>query len=170
MVAITKLRRFQGKTLAARPYTDELLAMLARLAPLAAEEGLRHPLFRAPEKGGKGKVVVLLVTSDRGYCGSYNTKIFEALHALLDARPGEEPVLHVVGRKGYAYLARRGHAVARYFAEPPLERLDFRAARLIARELVGGFLGGSYAALEVLSTRFVSMVSQRPARLPLLPV
>ncbi|HET6203692.1 MAG TPA: ATP synthase F1 subunit gamma [Planctomycetota bacterium] len=174
MVAITKLRRYQGKALAARPYTDELLAMLARLAPLAGEGGFRHPLFQAPPRpraaGGEAAVGILLVTSDRGYCGSYNTKVFEQFHALLDERRGAPIRIHVVGRKGYAYLVRRGREVARYFAEPPLERIDFRAARLLAQQLVEGFLGGAYGELHVVATRFVSMVSQRAIRARLLPL
>jgi F-type H+-transporting ATPase subunit gamma len=178
MIAITKLRRFQGKALAARPYTDELLRMLARLAPLAGEEGIRHPVFGDPAEDGGGKKAkegkerfgVLLVTSDRGYCGSYNTKVYLAFHALLDEMAGKTPVVHVVGRKGYAYLARRGYTVERYFAEPPLEKMDVRAALLLARQLSAGFLEGAYGSLHVVYTRFRSMVSQQPVRLRLLPI
>ena len=176
MLAITRLRRYQGKALAARPYTEELQRMLARLAPLAGEGALRHPLFaprggEAPDRKKKGApLALLLVTSDRGYCGAYNTNVLERVRSFRDERPGTAVRLYVFGRKGYSHLVKRGEEVARYFAEPPLERMDFRAARLVAKQLVEAFLAGEFGELHVFYTRFLSMFSQRPTRLRLLPI
>jgi F-type H+-transporting ATPase subunit gamma len=75
-----------------------------------------------------------------------------------------------VGRKGYTYLARLGRDVARYFAEPPLERIDFTSARLLARALVDAFLGGEVSEMHGFSTRFLSMVSTPIVDRRLLPI
>src|SRR6188768_1468500 len=76
MVATTKLRRFQERAVGSRPYTEEITSLMGHLAALLGEEVEKRPLFRAGE--GQG-TLVLLVNSDRGLCGAYNTNVFRAL-------------------------------------------------------------------------------------------
>src|SRR5260221_12437360 len=71
MVATTKLRRFQEKAVASRPYAQEVAGLVSRLAAMLGEGVDAQPLFRAAE--GEG-IAVLLVTSDRGLCGAYRSE------------------------------------------------------------------------------------------------
>ena len=71
MVASTKLRRFQEKAVASRPYSQEVTGLVSRLAAVLGDEVGDRPLF---QKGKGERIAVLLVTSDRGLCGAYNSK------------------------------------------------------------------------------------------------
>src|SRR5262245_64245864 len=76
MVASTKLRRFQDKALSSRPYSQEITALVAHLARVLGEEVGRRPLF---QPGAGQAIALLIVGSDRGLCGSYNSHLFKVL-------------------------------------------------------------------------------------------
>src|SRR5210317_397316 len=84
MVATTKLRRFQDRAVASRPYAEEITNLVVHLAAVLGEEVENRPLFR---EGAGGKTAVVLVTSDRGLCGAYNSNVFRALEGWRDANP-----------------------------------------------------------------------------------
>jgi F-type H+-transporting ATPase subunit gamma len=168
MVASTKLRRFQDKALSSRPYSQEVSALVGHLAAVLGEGVGERPLFRA----GEGKAVaVLLVSSDRGLCGAYNSNLFRALEAWLRELPaGTEVRYFVYGKKGYQYLHARQRKIERLFVEPVLEAIDYRGAARTARDLVQVFLSGEYREVRVLSTAFESMVRYVPRWFGLLPI
>ena len=167
MVATTKLRRFQDKATSSRPYSQEIAALLARLAAVLGEAVESRPLFRRGESQG---IAVLLVTSDRGLCGAFNSNLFRALEVWL-AGKGQPPVTwYVIGRKGYQYLQRRGREVERFLAEPPLEKTDYRAAALTAKALSDAFLAGRFGEVHIAYTAFESVVRYVPKVVQLLPV
>jgi F-type H+-transporting ATPase subunit gamma len=167
MVSTTKLRRFQERAVASRPYAEEIAGLVGHLAAVLGDDVDGLPLFRA---GSGERTAILLVSSDRGLCGAYNSNLFIAFEEAL-ARLGEDAVdLFVIGRKGYQYCTKRGLAVERFLVEPPLEAVDFASARATARALVDGFLGGAYAGVEICFTRFVSMAKYAPRCVPFLPI
>lgn len=167
MVATTKLRRFQDRAVASRPYTEEITGLVANLARVLGDAALERPLFRPGE--GK-KTALLFVTSDRGLCGAYNTNLFKDLEVWRRANPELELDYFVYGRKGYQYLSRRDRAIERYFHDPVLEKIDYRGAADTARALTEAFLTGEYRDVVVLYTAFESMVRYMPRRLQLLPI
>lgn len=167
MVASTKLRRFQDRAVASRPYAVEIAGMVARMGALLGEALSERPLF---QKGKGDKTLVLVVSSDRGLCGAYNSNLFRSLELWLRER-GSRPVdYYVVGRKGYQYLTRRGREVERFLVEPPLEKMDYRGAARIARILTDAFLSGKYSDVVVFYTAFESMVRYVPKSPQLLPI
>lgn len=167
MVATTKLRRFQDKAVASRPYSREITGLVGRMAALLGEETQGMPLFTP---GAGDRIAVLLVTSDRGLCGAYNTNVFKALETWLRENPGREVDYFVVGRKGYQYLTRRGRSVQTFLAEPPLEKIDYRAAARTSRVLVDAFASGRYARVVAFYTAFESVVKYVPTRMDFLPI
>ncbi len=167
MVATTKLRRFQDRAVGSRPYAQEITALVASLARMLGDGVEDRPLFRP---GAGSKTALLLVTSDRGLCGAYNANILRVLELWRRAEPALEIDYYVYGRKGHSYLTKRGRVVERYFVEPPLEHVDYRAAALTARALTQAFLTGAYAKVEILYTAFESMVRYMPRRVQLLPI
>lgn len=167
MVATTKLRRFQDRAIASRPYAEEITGLVAHLAGMLGEDLDDRPLFRA---SAGAKTAVLLVSSDRGLCGPYNANVFRALEADLRAEPDRQRDYFVYGRKGYQYLSKRKREVKRYFVEPELERIDYRGAARVARALSEGFLSGEYADVRILYTAFESMVRNNPTWIDLLPI
>jgi F-type H+-transporting ATPase subunit gamma len=139
MVATTKLRRFQDRAVASRPYSREIAGLIGRMARLLGEETSERPLFNP---GAGNRIAVLLVSSDRGLCGAYNSNLYKALELWLRENPGREVDYFVMGRKGYQYLTRRGRKVERLRSEPPLEKVDKRAAARAAANLSQGVLSG----------------------------
>src|SRR5438105_14065229 len=96
MVSATKLRRAQEAALAARPYADKLSELLRSVASSATDEA--HPLLRVTDAPERVRLVVL--TSDRGLCGAYNSSLLRQAEAFLRSQGARESSLTVVGRKG----------------------------------------------------------------------
>jgi len=168
MVASTKLRRFQDRAVASRPYAQEITGLVGRLAGMLGSEIEELPLFQA----GKGqKTLVLLVSSDRGLCGAYNTNVFRKLEQWLQARGDAGPVeYYVYGRKGASYLTKRGREVTRFLTDPPMEKVDYRNAALTSRMLQQSFLSGQYKDVVVFYTAFESVVKFVPTIVSFLPL
>lgn len=167
MVATTKLRRFQDRAIASRPYAEEITGLVAHLAGMLGEDVGERPLFRP---GAGTKTAVLLVSSDRGLCGAYNANVFRTLEADLRAEPDRPRDYFVYGRKGYQYLSKRKREIKRFFVDPELERIDYRGAARVARALSAGFLAGDYADVRILYTAFESMVRNSPTWIDFLPI
>ncbi|MBC8368814.1 MAG: ATP synthase F1 subunit gamma [Planctomycetes bacterium] len=157
MVATTKLRRFQGKTVAAKPYSERLNSLVAGLSGSiendASAAGSAATLF-APGNSD-APVGVLFVGSDRGLCGAYNSNIQRKLDAELAAIDGEY-VLYVVGKKAMAHAARCDYPVAAYFEEFDLEKMTVADATSLASALVNDFRQGKVSSMNICSTLFVS--------------
>ena len=168
MVATTKLRRFQDRAVASRPYAQEIAQLLGRLSAAMGERLADQPVFRP----GSGKAIALLVIgSDRGLCGAYNSQLFNAFERFLAAHPGADVRCFVYGKRVYQYLQKRGGVtIERYFAEPPLEKLDYRLAKFTAKTLVDAFTSGEYREVDILYTAFESMAKYVPTAMSFLPV
>lgn len=170
MVASMKLRKIQNRALAIRPYTEELRGLLGHLAASVSSDA-EVDLFRAREKKTTG---IFLVTSDRGLCGAYNTNVLAKVHAfeedLKQRDPNRKLKFYVYGKKGYSYLGRRGYDVERFYAEPPLDSLDFAAARIVGKDLVDDFTSGKIDDVRIAFTAFESVARFTPQLDAFLPV
>src|SRR5579864_6613964 len=108
MVAASKLRRAQERVIAARPYAAEARRVLSSLATRVDPSA--HPLLARRSGAASGPTLLIVVTSDRGLCGSFNTNIVKAVGAFLREQPDRAVSFGLVGRKGRDQLARRGFA------------------------------------------------------------
>lgn len=135
LVATAKLQKAQQAAVASRPYARTLREVMGELA--AASEGIDHPLLRVRKPLRKS--VVLIITSDRGLCGAFNTNVLRQAFALLEKLTGEgrEIELAAIGKKAVSALAYRGHDVARKWTgisdKPTFEHADEIATGLIER-------------------------------------
>jgi len=168
MVAAAKLRRAQGRALAARPYAVKITEMLGNLAGAASE--LDHPLFKVREVKN---TALVLVTSDRGLCGAYNSNLLRAAEQRLRAAAGEGgpgvTALVLVGKKGRDYFKRRRHSVLAVHTPVPAEAsLEF--ARTLTEDLIARFVAGEVDRVEIMFTRFISALHRRVVVEPFLPV
>jgi F-type H+-transporting ATPase subunit gamma len=167
MVATTKLRRFQDRAVASRPYTEEITALVGHLAAVLGDEVEKRPLFRA---GTGTKTAVLVVSSDRGLCGAYNSNLLRTLETWCREEPGREVDCFVYGRKAFQYLSKAGRNIERLFIDPVLEKIDYRGAAGTSRVLQRAFLSGEYADVRVLYTAFESMAKFVPTWIDFLPI
>ena len=170
MVASMKLRKVQAKAQSFHPYTEELRTMIARLAGHVSGEA-NLPLFVLRPVKTTGFFVV---TSDRGLCGSYNSNLLGELRRQIEKIKAEDPQrqfkFYCYGRKGYAWLTRRGYQVERFFVEPPLDKADFAAAKITGQALVDAWLDGTVDEVRLFFSRFQSMAKFVPTTQSFLPI
>lgn len=164
MVAAARLRKAQERVEAARPYAAQMQLMMQNLAAAGAE--VAHPLLEAREGGRLGLVVF---TSDRGLCGSYNVNIMRRATELIGNTPPEDVRLVVLGRKGQAFFKRRPYPIAASFdmSSTDVSFADVRRISGVVRRL---FEGAEVDRVDLVFARFFSAMTQRPSALQLLPV
>ncbi|TLM66612.1 MAG: ATP synthase F1 subunit gamma [Deltaproteobacteria bacterium] len=169
MVSAAKLRRAQEAVVAARPYADKVQQVLASLARREDQEA--HPLLA---QRGKGKALIVLVTSDRGLCGGFNANVSKTVERHVRANPdGYEQIdLLLIGRKGNDYLKRRpGMTIFKVYENfLGTGQVSYAPASLIGKELVELFENAQYDAVFLAYNAFRSAISQEPRIVPLLPV
>jgi len=162
-VAASKLKRAQDATLASRPYSDKLDEVLADLAAVLGAED--HPLLA--ERTG-GKRLIVLVTTDRGLAGPLNSNTIRfASREILD-HPGDLAVV-TVGRKGRDAMRRAGVPMEAHFAGFG-DRPTFADVIPLARLITDDYLASTYDRVDILYSRFVTTLTQRPERFQLLPI
>jgi len=164
MVAASRLRRAQEGIVKARPYAQHMRSLVNSLALRADQDA--HPLLRP---GGSGRVGIILVTSDRGLCGSYNNSLIHELIRLLQTTfVGREVAITVVGRKGTETLRRRKVEVRKSFtgiADMP----RMKAAAEIIGDAVTHFADKELDEVYCLYNDFKSAVQQKVTLDKLLP-
>ena len=164
-VSASKVRRAQDAVQGTRPYARKARQLLADVAALAGGE-TRHALLT--KRDVVNSAYILLITSDRGLCGAFNTNVSRA--AFDFERDYRKPVGYVtIGRKGRDFLYRRGRNIVAEFSNLPARPslLDTTAA---TRTLIEDFLDGKCDEVYLAFTDFRSMVSQRPIIYRLLPL
>ena len=166
MVAAAKLRRAQERVIAARPYSRKMLAVIANLA--GRVERAQHPLLakRAPKQ-----VKLVVLTSDRGLCGAYNTNILrKAVEAVRQFKAdGKEVKVNVVGRKGRDFFRKRpGYTLGKVWSD--LGMIDYDKAADVGKNIVERFTAGETDEVWLLYNEFKSVMQQKVTLEKLLPV
>jgi F-type H+-transporting ATPase subunit gamma len=167
MVAAAKLRRAQEAIEAARPYAERMRETLAEVA--ASGTTAAQPLLAVRES--VRRVDFLVVSSDRGLCGAFNSNVLRTADAEMEARePGLDRVAVIgVGRKTAEFFRRRrGGALVHVFSG--IARVDYSQAVEIAGFVAGRFLSGEADEVVLVHSEFVSTLTQRPRAARLLPL
>jgi F-type H+-transporting ATPase subunit gamma len=185
MVAAAKLRRAQDMITNARPFAEKIEELSQRLIGELAQKtqgmtveqaekfllGL-HPLLRKNTENPQ-KIALIVVSSDRGLCGAYNTNLikFAVRHyqALTAENAGQAPELFFVGKKARDFFAKKGIEGTHYrdFWTGSFNR--FKSAEL-SEFFVKSFIEGTYDRVEIVYTEFVSVLTQRQKARTLLPL
>jgi F-type H+-transporting ATPase subunit gamma len=162
-VAASKLKRAQDATLASRPYAEKIDEVLADLATVLGGE--EHPLL-ARRTGGKR--VIVLITTDRGLAGPFNTNIIRFAAREITEHPGDIAVI-TVGRKGRDAMRRARVPLEAHFNGYG-DRPSFADVIPLARLISDDFLAGGSNRVDILYSHFVSTLTQRPTLDSLLPI
>ena len=170
MVAGARLNRAQQRITAMRPYAVTTGRVLREVvsAGVGDETASNHPLLAKREEK---RALYLVVTSDRGLCGSFNSSINKQAEAEWRATEAEgcEVKLALIGRKGRDYFRRRKAPVYHTF-DGVWEDLGPDTARRVARTLLAPFLKGEVDALYLVYNEFKSAMSQNVVIEPLFPL
>jgi F-type H+-transporting ATPase subunit gamma len=180
LIAGARIVRAQNRVEASKPYAREITRVLSALAGSAS---LDHPLLT--ERSDANRVAVLVITSDRGFAGSYNVNVLRRTEELLRLlrNEGKDPVLYVVGRKGETYYRFRDRDFAESwtgFSEQP----NYSDAQAVGGTLIDAFTAGEDDAdggtgadgilgvdeLHIVYTEFRSLLSQVPVAKRMAPL
>lgn len=167
LIATARVQAAMNRTLSARPYTQKLAELIGDLASAGAE--LRHPLMQEPPDVKRS--AVLIISSNRGLCGGYNSNVLRlAIDAIEDqSGRGVETDVLMVGKKGTNYFRfLRRNITQRITGISETPRFD--QVEPIANDLMARYLRGEIASAHVAYMRFLSMGQQRPAVVQLLPL
>jgi len=168
MVAAAKVKRTQDRILAARPYAHKMRDVIRNLSRRVNREA--HPLLKRRDGN---RVVVAVVTSDRGLCGAFNANILRTASTSLrefESR-GAQVEVAVIGRKGRDFFRRRGWKVRRELVDI-FDKLTFEHGMLMGGELqvITDYVGGRIDAVYVIYNEFKSLIQQRVVVERLLPI
>jgi F-type H+-transporting ATPase subunit gamma len=166
MVAASKLRRAQERIMSARPYAVQMQRVLGSVATRVDES--IHPLLMTREPKAESRTLVIIVTGDKGLCGSFNTNVIKAGGAYLLGSV-QTCTLGLVGRKGKEFFGRRGFDVM--FEQVGIfQKLRFEDARVIAQTAMDAFLEGKVDRVMLVYNEFRSVMTQRVVVDQLLPI
>lgn len=172
LVATSKLKRAQDRVIGARPYAEALRQVIADLfTPDLADRFplLRHPA--PPAKGGPSRAAVILLTSNRGLAGGFNSNLIKEARRRIESleRDGYKVELFGIGKKGIGFFKYLGRKLA-------LERTDIgdrptadHAAEVV-EPLIQAFSAGGLASVDLIQARFISALQTPPATIRILPV
>ena len=166
MVAAAKMRKVQDRMLNFRPYASRMGTVLTDLAKVAERE--IHPLLALRLKK---KVEVVVITSDKGLCGAFNTNILKAANNYINGlkKEGIELTLSVVGRKSRDFFKRRSIPMRNEWVGLS-GRISYANAQEIAGNLIEGYTGETFDEVIVIYNEFKSMIAQKVTIMKLLPV
>lgn len=153
MVAAAKLRRAQQRVEDARPFNKMLDMMLSHLA-MAATDDLSHPYF---ERRDVVKKTLVVITSDRGLCGSYNANVLRKANQWLEENKEYEIELVTIGKKTHDFFKKRNYEIIANFVDWG-GVIDYDKTREIVKILTGRFLNGHTDEINMIFTRFISTV------------
>jgi F-type H+-transporting ATPase subunit gamma len=166
MVAASKLRRARERILSARPYAVQMQRVLINLA--ARVDPSIHALLTIRERRADSKTLVIVVTGDKGLCGSFNTNVIKGAGAFITGSP-EPCLLGLVGRKGRDFFGRRGFGV-RFEQVGIFQRLRYQDAHEIAAIAVDAFVKEEVDRVVLVYNEFKSVMTQRVVVEQLLPI
>ena len=171
MVAANRLKKAEGRALSSRPYTQNITSILSNLTESTPEKA--H--FVEPKENVK-KIMVLLITSDKGLCGAYNTNAIQNTVKFLKENSDKEITLHLMGKKGNIFFQNRPYTIGEYYTETveeiglsSLQAGDHKVSQIVAK-MIENFEGGNYDEIHLFYTKFKTVMKSDPANVRLLPL
>lgn len=163
LVSTVKLQRAKQRAEQSKYYFNSIYETVSSI--LARAEGIDHPYLRA---GGSGKKVVIMITSNKGLAGGYNSNVIKLITRNPEFTP-ENTKVYVIGKKGKDAFKRAGYEIMADYSEA-IEAPNYRDGAQITDELLSGFAKGEISEIYLAYTFFKNTVSHIPTLLKLLPV
>lgn len=166
LVSAAKLRKAQHNIVNMRPYA---LALRKVIADIAVTQKVSHPLME-PRQSIK-KVLLVVLTSDRGLCGGFNTNINKYADSYIKENKSRYETMDVffIGRKGHDFFARKGVTAVEYISKLDKD-ISYKLASNVADRLLKQYLSGDYDEIRLIYNEFKSAISQVVTCETILPV
>jgi F-type H+-transporting ATPase subunit gamma len=164
MIAVSRLKRAEERLRSARPYAEKIRELMESLVPCLPR--VDHPLLVKREVK---KIGLVLITSDKGLCGGYNTNAISQATKFIDGHSDKEVRLILVGRKGYDFFRRRGYPID-YTLLQLSKEITLQEVKEISGAVIKGFEEARYDEVHLIYTHFQSPMVTRPTLIKLLPL
>lgn len=171
MVAANRLKKAETRALAARPYAENITNVLSHITESTPEKA--H-FFNSKEE--VKKIMVILITSDKGLCGAYNTNAIQHAIKFIKENSQKELKLHLLGKKGNNYFKTRPYTIEQYYTETveqlgitSLQTGDNKTAE-IAAKIITDFEDGVFDEVHLFYTKFKTVMKSIPTGFRLLPI
>ncbi|HYF15424.1 MAG TPA: ATP synthase F1 subunit gamma [Phycisphaerales bacterium] len=171
MIATAKFAASQQRAVAGRPYTETLFDLVTQLAGSMGSGDAAHPLLDAGarQENAAAKELTLIITSDRGLCGPYNSAVLRTCMTFLRSNPAAKGgLVELVGKKGVGFMKFAGVPVARnhsQFGDKP----RYEDVQALAEDYTKRFIAGEVSRVRVVYMKFLSPSRQTPQVVQLLP-
>lgn len=163
MVAASKLKRASELVAAAEPYAEKLRMLMGDVSKSAS--GVSHPLLaQRPVE----RTCVVVMTSDKGLCGAYNSNIIGAAMGLIRPMNPQSVRLLIIGKKGNDFFKKRQYEILKYWSFPSRE-VELPFVTEITRFLADGYERGDFDRVALFYTKFKSAMATTPVQIQLLP-
>ncbi len=167
MVAASRLKKVESRVQASRAYADKMRQVLSHLVA-SPSLGSANPCF--VDRSAENPVIkVVLITADKGLCGSYNNNVIQLLVRFARDHVGKTIKLILIGKKGNYYFSKRDYMIEKYFPEN-VEKIGFAQVKELTSQLIRGYEAGEFGQLYVFFTKFQSMMRFVPTGLRLMPI
>jgi F-type H+-transporting ATPase subunit gamma len=167
MVAAANLRRSQERIFNARPMARQIARVLGNVA--ARVDPAAHPLLLQPAEGEARRALLVVMTADKGMCGSFNANIIRAASNYVVERRDQEITLGVIGRRGRDYFVRRNYPM-RFELVNFTRKPGYEHAQAIANEAIAAFTNHEADQVLLAYNEFKSVLQQRIVINQLLPI
>lgn len=172
MVSAARLRRAQEKIISARPYAKKIEEMTYRF--ISTVEISENPFFKVREVKN---IAIVVVTADRGLCGSFNTNIIRRTVSLIEEKRKEIPQgggikLICVGKKGFDYFSRhrKNFDIVANYTGIFGRTVEYKWSKEITKRIIDGYLNGEFDKVEIIYNEFKSIVQQKIVIEQFLPI
>lgn len=168
MVSTSKMKKLQQRLSMCKPYDRKVNEIISNLLSSGISVS-ENPLFTPAEK--VSKIMVLMITGNRGLCGSYNTNVINSTISFKRkmAAEGKDVQIYSIGKKGTNFLSFSKQPSSKSAMNPD-DKLTFSDATGIGTELTEMFLKGEVHEVYIAYTKVVTSSNQKPAMIKLLPI
>jgi F-type H+-transporting ATPase subunit gamma len=161
MVAAAKLRRAQDRIVQMRPYSQKLSAIIQNVSAGVDSSSISNPYAEEREIN---KVLIVVVTSDRGLCGAFNSNIFKATKKLIadkyaDVESAGNVTLLPIGKKAFEHFSKRGYNIVDTYSQL-FHDLDFAHVMEAAEFAMNGFIKGEFDQVDIVYNEFKNVATQ----------
>ncbi len=163
LVSTVKLQRAKARAEQSKFYFNQIYDTVTSI--LAKAQSIEHPYLKA---GKSGKKAVILITSNKGLAGGYNSNVIKLISKNPDFTP-ENTTIYAIGKKGKDAMIRGGFKIMKDYSEA-IEEPNYHDGMKITRELLKAFEAGEICEIYIAYTYFKNTVSHRPVVLQLLPI
>ena len=165
MVSAAKLTKSEAKTKNYHHYMETLEDMVRNISSSSSMS--HHPFFKS--KSEANCTGYLVITSDRGLAGGYNSNVLKLLQQQIDSKPSDQSKLYMIGSKGFDYAKRSNLVVENEFVFVP-DDIVYQDLKPVVDKVIGDYMAGVISEVVVVYNHYVSKIAQEPMTKQILPL